>query len=97
MNDFDGERTVQVDSPPDVPQTEYTHSDHKLNQYPERYPSHPYRDQDFGYDNKTHMKREPMPPYSQPDPIKNDDNSNLLDDTLPQLLQNQNDIQRKTC
>ena len=31
MNDFDGERTVQVDSPPDVPQTEYTHSDHKLN------------------------------------------------------------------
>ena len=43
------------------------------------------------------MKREPMPPNSQPDPIKNDDNSNLLDDTLTQLLQNQNDIQQKTC
>ena len=37
MNDFDGERTVQVDGPPDVPLTEYTRSDHKLNQYPERY------------------------------------------------------------
>ena len=101
INNFDGERTVQVDGLPDIPQAEYTHSDHKLNQYPERYdddyPPQPCRDQDFGYDDKTHMKREPMPPYSQPDPIKSDDNSKLLDDTLTQLLQSQNDIQQKTC
>ena len=38
-----------------------------------------------------------MPPYSQPDPIKSDDNSNLLDDTLTQFLQSQNGIQQKTC
>ena len=38
-----------------------------------------------------------MPPHSQPDPIRNDDNSNLLDDTLTQLLQSQNDIKQKTC
>ena len=43
------------------------------------------------------MKREPKTPYSQPDAIKSDDNSNLLDDTLKQLLQSQNDIQQKTC
>ena len=100
-NDFDGERTVPVDGLPDIPQAEYTCSDHKLNRHPERcndgYPLHPYREQDFGYDDKTHMKREPMPPYSQPDPIKSDDNSNLLDDTLTQLSQSQNDIQQKTC
>ena len=42
------------------------------------------------------MKREPMPHY-QPDSIKKDDISNLLDDMLTQLLQNQNDIQQKTC
>ena len=92
MNDFDGERTVQVDSLPDTPPAEYICSHHKLNQYPERYnddyQSHPYRNQDFSYDDKTYMKREPLPHCSQPDPIKNDDNSNLLDDTLPQLLQN---------
>ena len=51
MNDFDGERTVQVDGLPDIPQAEYTHSDHKPNWYPERYndnyPSHFHRDQDL--------------------------------------------------
>ena len=82
-------------------QAEHTHSDHKLNRYPERYcddyPSHPYRDHDFGYDDKTHMKREPLPPYSHPESTKNDNNSNLLDDTLTQLLQEQSDIQQKTC
>ena len=101
MNDFDGERIVQVDGLPDIPYAKYNCSDHKPNQYPERYnddyPSHPYRDQDFGYDNKTHLKRESTPPYSQPDSIRSDENSNLLDDTLTQLLQSQNDIQQKTC
>ena len=43
------------------------------------------------------MKREPMLPHAQSDPTKSDDNSNLLDDTLTQLLQSQNDIQQKTC
>ena len=28
-NDFDGEKTVQVDGPPDIPQAEYTHPDQK--------------------------------------------------------------------
>ena len=102
MNDFDGERTVQVDGAADIPQPEYTRPDHKqLNRYPERYnndyPSHPYRDQDFDYDDKAHIKREPMLPHSQSDPIKSDDNSNLLDDTLTQLSQSQNDIHQKTC
>ena len=100
-NDFDGEKNVQVDSPLDAPQAEYnTHSDHKLNQYPNQYNDYPpqsYRGQDFGYDDKTHMKRELLPSYLQQDSIKNDDNSKLLDDTLTQLLQNQNDIQQKTC
>ena len=101
-NDFDEERTVQVEGPLDAPQAEYNkHSDHKLNQYPNKYnddyPPQSFRDQDFGYDDKTHMKREPLPSHLQQDPIKNDDNSNLLDDTLTQLLQNQNDIQQKTC
>ena len=92
---------VQVDGPPDIPQAKHTHPDPKLNRYPERYndeyPSHAYRDQDLGYDDKTHMKREPLPHYPHPEPIKNDDNSNLLDDTLTQLLQKQNEIQQKTC
>ena len=101
MNDFDGERTVQVDGPPDIPQAKHVHSDPKLNRYPERYnddyPSHAYRDQDLGYEDKTHVKRESLPHYPHPELIKNDDNSNLLDDTLTQLLQKQNDIQQKTC
>ena len=89
-NDFDGERTIQIDGPPDAPQAEYnTHSYHKLNQYPNKYnddyPPQSYRDQDFGYDDKTHVKREPSPSYLKQDPIKNDNNSNLLDDTLTQL------------
>ena len=100
MNELDGERTVQVDGPPDIPQTEHTRPDQKQNKYSERYyddyPSHLDNDQDFGYDDKACMKREPMLPY-QSDSIKNDDNSNLLDDTLTQLLQNRNDIQQKTC
>ena len=101
-DDFDGERAVQVDGPPDIPQTEHnTHSDNKWNQYPNKYnddyPSQSYRDQDFGYDDKTHMKREPLPSYLLQESVKNDNNSNLLDDTLMQLLQNQNDIQQKTC
>ena len=96
-NELDEERTVQVDSLPDKPQAEHTQSDQKQNKYSERYhddyPSHPYRDQDFIYDDKTYMKREPIPLY-QSDSVKPDDNnSNLLDDTLTQLLQNQNDIQ----
>ena len=53
MNELDGERTVQLDGPPDIPQTEHTRSDHKWNKYSEKYhddyPSHPYKDQDFGY------------------------------------------------
>ena len=97
-NGLDEERTVQVDSPPDIPQAEHTRSDQKQNKYSERYhddyPSHPKRDQDFTYDDKTYMKREPTSPY-QPDSIKSaDNNSNLLDDTLTQLLQSQNDIQQ---
>ena len=101
-NDLDGERIIQVNGPSDAPQAEYnTHSNHKLNQYPNKYnddyPPQFYRDQDFGYDDKTHMKREPSLSYLQQDPIKNEDNSDLSDDTLTQLLQNQNDIQQKTC
>ena len=73
MNELDGERTVQVDGPPDILQTEHTHPDYKWNTYSERYhndyPSHPYKDQDFGYDDKACMKRESMAPY-QSDSIK---------------------------
>ena len=43
------------------------------------------------------MKKEPMLPHAQSDQTKSDDNSNLLDDTLTQLLQSQNDIHQKTC
>ena len=95
-NELEGERNVQVDGPPDIPQIEHIHPGHKQNTYSERYPddypSHPYQNQIFDYDDKTCMKREPMPHY-QPDLIKKDDNSNLLDDTLTQFIQNQNDIQ----
>ena len=46
-NELDGERTVQVDGLPDIPQTEHIRPDHKWNMYSERYhddyPSHPYK------------------------------------------------------
>ena len=60
----------------------------ELDKYSENYhddPSHPCEDQDFVYDDKTCMKIEPMPPY-QSGSIKNDDNSNLLDDMTCELL-----------
>ena len=91
-NELDGERTVQVDGPPDIPQNEQICPDHMYSKiYQDDYPSHPYQDQDFDHDDKMCMKKEPMPM------TKRDDNSNLLDDTLTQILQNQNDIQQKTC
>ena len=66
-NELDEERTVQVDGLPGIPQAEHTQFDQKQNKYSERYPddypSHPCRDQDFTYDDKTYMKREPIPPY----------------------------------
>ena len=94
-NELDRERTVQVDGPPDIPQTEHTRPDQKHHMYSERYHydynSHPYQDQDFDLDDKMHLKREPM------SMTRGDDNFNLLDDTLTQLLHNQNDIQQMTC